>query len=383
MAGVASPGRLAFVLCAQPSHEHCTELYCALAVAIVLHYAVLYCTPLYCFILYCTALHIFQVDVPTAMSLLSRHSYDVDATLHANFMAKYAPHHQQNQSQNQNQRQNQNQGQSQNQNQSYNVGSGGGAGAPPPSPSPPLTPFSPAPSSTPDEAFVSAAGTDAGAGSETDMEMEGVGRPETTAGAGAGGAAGGVGSRCCITARHSASASQAGMGMHGGVHNPLFTALQSQVSGTPPAPLHTNTNTTTTNTGGPDVSLRQTGGGATSSAAVAAAVAPAAASSQPQPQTCIVCFEQAPAVSFTHPMPCGHPTCDGCWVGVLRAHLDSGDPQRATCPMPHCALPLPQVIRCSFGLHVNTYDGLVCLAALPCGCHVVYALCHSMCQLSH
>lgn len=42
------------------------------------------------------------------------------------------------------------------------------------------------------------------------------------------------------------------------------------------------------------------------------------------PQQCLVCYE---ACSSNSAMPCGHPTCDACWTGILRAQLDTGERQ--------------------------------------------------------
>ncbi|GMH43025.1 hypothetical protein BSKO_10947 [Bryopsis sp. KO-2023] len=61
-----------------------------------------------------------------------------------------------------------------------------------------------------------------------------------------------------------------------------------------------------------------------------------------EPQNCIVCFDQIEAgknqsVSLT----CGHPTCDDCWRGIIRARLDDGDVHHTVCPTPDCNLPLP------------------------------------------
>jgi len=56
---------------------------------------------------------------------------------------------------------------------------------------------------------------------------------------------------------------------------------------------------------------------------------------------CLVCFEALPRSSLGTPLPCGHPTCDRCWRGILAAQLDTGQVHRATCPDPGCRMPLP------------------------------------------
>ena len=45
--------------------------------------------------------------------------------------------------------------------------------------------------------------------------------------------------------------------------------------------------------------------------------------------------------TFSVDLPCQHDTCDACWLGILRARVDEGQPQRTTCPIPGCGLILP------------------------------------------
>lgn len=44
---------------------------------------------------------------------------------------------------------------------------------------------------------------------------------------------------------------------------------------------------------------------------------------------------------FSVGLPCGHATCDTCWLGLLRARLSEGDAHRAACPQPGCSYLLP------------------------------------------
>ncbi|GAB4814287.1 hypothetical protein N2152v2_001333 [Parachlorella kessleri] len=65
---------------------------------------------------------------------------------------------------------------------------------------------------------------------------------------------------------------------------------------------------------------------------------------------CIVCYEDCGGSGGAwRALPCGHPTCDACWKGILLAQLDTGEVHRVVCPQPGCGMPL----------HVEAAEGLL------------------------